>query len=172
MVIGYLVAEFNWTALGAIAQLLSAFVVLILWFGDKFIRWLNRPQVVVSHRIVKESTFQQVNLHVWNQGNTTAVNVNVTVDSILQDDQPIQVASFPYRIGDTFNLQSEEYQLIPLIRIGDQLTNMEFGHEGWYINRESSLFNILVTSDNISAIRESFTYTDSTMLTQLRFEKY
>jgi hypothetical protein len=93
------------------------------------------------------------------------------VDSILQDDQPIQVTSFPYRIGDTFNLQSEEYQLIPLIRIGDQLSNMELGHEGWYINREHSLFNILVTGDNISAIRQAFTYTDAANLTQVRFEK-
>ena len=166
-----LVAD-NWNALAAIGQIISAFVALGLAFIVYFSQWWNRPKVIVSHRIIKESTFHQVNLHIWNQGNTTALNVNVTVDSILQDDQPIQVTSFPYRISNTFNLQSEEHQLIPLLRIGDQLTNMELGQEGWYINRYDSLFNILVTGDNITAIREAFIYTDSESLPQVRFEKH
>jgi hypothetical protein len=169
--IGHLVADSYWTAVGAIAQAFAGAVALFLGSYAIIMRWWNRPKVVVSHRIIKESTFHQVNLHIWNQGNTTAFNLNVTLDSVLQDDQPIQVASFPYRIGDTVNLQSEEYQLIPLIRIGDQLTNIELGHEGWYINRENSLFNILVTGDNIAAIRQAFILTDSSNLAEVRFEK-
>jgi hypothetical protein len=156
-----LVTDTFWNMLAAIGQILSAAAAFGLAFIVYISHWWNRPKVVVSHRIIKESTFYQVNLHIWNQGNTTALNVNVTVDSILQDNQPIQVASFPYRIGGTFNLQSEEHQLIHLLRIGDQLSNMELGQEDWFINRENSLFNILVTGDNITAIRETFTYTDS-----------
>jgi hypothetical protein len=172
LIIPILVTDIPWDALAAIGQIISAAVALILVIIVNGSQWWNRPKVVVSHRIIKESTFHQVNLHIWNQGNTTAINVNVTVDSILQNDQPIQVASFPYRIGGTFNLQSEEHQQIHLLRIGDQLSNMELGQENWFINRQNSLFNILVTGDNITAIREVFTYMDSSSLPQVRFEKH
>jgi hypothetical protein len=49
---------------------------------------------------------------------------------------------------------------------------MELGQEDWFINRANSLFNIRVTGDNITAIREAFTYTDSSSLSQVRFEKH
>jgi hypothetical protein len=163
--------EIDWVMWQAIGTVAAASFALIFSLRDVITRWRNRPKVVLEKQVTSDRTFIQYNLKITNKGNTTARNINVKIESIIQDNKQIRSGSFPYQINNAIQLQSEEYGFLRLLMVSQNPNSMEIGREGWYIDRQDSTFNILVTGDNISAIRYSYRYVNAIELSQVKLVK-
>jgi len=167
----FALTEFNLLLLRTLVSIISVIVALFLGLRGDLRRWQNRPQVVLEQQDTRDRTYCQFNIKIINKGKTTARDINVKIESILQDGEPIRSGSFPYPINTAIHLQSEEYSLIRLLLVSQNPNNMEVGREGWYIDRNDSTLNVLITGDNITAIRYSYRYVDSTELNKVQLTK-
>jgi len=162
--------EFFINLVRTVVSIISVIVALFLGLRADFRMWQNRPKIVLEQEASRDRTHCQFNLKIINKGKTTARDINVKIESILQDSEPIRSGSFPYPINTAIHLQSEEYSVIRLLLVSQNPNSMEIGREGWYIDRKDSIFNVLVTGDNITAIRYSYRYVDAKELNQVTLQ--
>ena len=163
------------------------FVALFVAFLPQIFRWRDRPKINLEH-LNKEGYFKRFPDKYWlfltiiNNGRTTAKNVNVKIEKIIQDGTNQLAKNVHYSVSDTIEmLQYKDWKSIFFIEVkreGLIKTPTSIG-ESDFINianinvpfwRKDTVIELLITGDNYKASTKSFKFVDNSEYDKVRLE--
>lgn len=148
----------------------------IFWFKRYVLeRYRNKPKIILEHftnngYIIKDKDWCQINLGIKNKGTITAKNINVKIESIIQDNtNKIPKSNIFLHLITIEKLQSEDYTFIPIIIVTRDNDLIEIPRHRFKFERKNFDITFFVTGDNIISFRKSFEYIDSTDHNKVKF---
>ena len=159
--------DVNWSKWEAIGTFFTGCVALFIALLPQILRWRDRPKIDLNEGGDYFPDYR-LGFTITNNGRTTAKNVNVKLEKVIQDGTNKLRKYERFSICDTIEmLQYKDWKPIFFIQVvRDSLFMQEFN-----IVRKDTIIELLITGDNFKTFPESFKFIDNSEYDKVKLIK-